>query len=324
MIKPTKPQVQRTHEEIFAENMKRFESTKNASELSSAFGYVSICGVWKSFVTEEDKKAYAQAYMDAYNRIKARYESSDWEWKLVVPEIVKAFFAQEETVAEKDFSGKAVLTLPQIAKLEKMGFSRWTKDENDRLYIKAWNVNGIKTNWNKRGKKTITMNGEELSYTKSAAVSYASIYIDVKSGELVVECEDAFYGNQIRELVEKMTVPALKKEVRTEQNSISAGTFAKAMKISLSQTRKIAVLCGVAKTAIWKATKTLYSTEEERKMFAYYSSAIRSLKAKSGKVSVKEIASALCLSVSTVYRRIKARGVKLERGINANDIDKLF
>ena len=235
MIKPTKPQVQRTHEEIFAENMKRFESVKNASELNSAFGYVSICGVWKSFVTEEDKKAYAQAYMDAYNRIKARYESNDWEWKLVVPEIVKAFFAQEKVAendtTEKDLSGKAFLTLPQIAKLEKKGFNRWQKGDFDRLYIKAWDVDGLDAHWKE--------NGESLSYTKSAAVSHSKIYIDVKSGEVVVQCEDAYYGNQI---------------------------------------------CGV----------------------------------------VKEIANALCLSVSTVYRRIKARGVKLERGINANDIAKIL
>lgn len=100
------------------------------------------------------------------------------------------------------------MTDAQIAKLEKAGFKRWTKGDYDRLYIKAWKVDGIVTNWNKRGTKTITINGEELSYTKSAAVSYTTIYIDVKSGGLVVECKYDYYGDKIRELVEKMIEPA--------------------------------------------------------------------------------------------------------------------
>lgn len=208
------------------------------------------------------------------------------------------------------------MTDAQIAKLEKAGFNHWTKGDYDRLYIKSWDVDGLDAHWRKIG--------EKLSYTKSAAVSHSKIYVDVKSGEVVVQCEDAYYGDQIRGVVEEMVASVFAKMKKNAQNSISAVNVAKAMKISLPQTRKFAVLSGVAKTTTWKATKTLYSIEEYREMFKFYSSAIRQLKAKLGKVSVKEIANALCLSVSTVYRRIKARGVKLERGINASDIAKIL
>lgn len=95
--------------------------------------------------------------------------------------------AEETNVEEKKEAGMAKLSEKQIEALEKKGFRRWTKGDYDRLYINAWNLPGIVTNWKKKGKKTITVEGEELSYGKSLDVTYAKIWIDLKTLEVNVD-----------------------------------------------------------------------------------------------------------------------------------------
>lgn len=73
--------------------------------------------------------------------------------------------------------------------IEKKGFKRWTKGDNDRLYIQAWQLPFVKTNWKKNGKKILSLFGEELSYTKSSQLNHAQFYIDVKTGEAVTSIE---------------------------------------------------------------------------------------------------------------------------------------
>lgn len=98
------------------------------------------------------------------------------------------------------------LTEKQIAKLESKGFKRWTKGDYDRLYINAYNIHGIDTNWKKNGKKTLSINGEELSYTKSAELSYMKIYIDVKTGEVVADWDNvkALVEAELSEVIETL------------------------------------------------------------------------------------------------------------------------
>ena len=110
------------------------------------------------------------------------------------------------------------LTEKQIAKLESKGFKRWTKGDYDRLYINAYNIHGIDTNWKKNGKKTLTINGEELSYTKSAELSYAKIYIDVKTGEVVADWDSvkALAEAELNEVIEETTETV---DVTTEEKS---------------------------------------------------------------------------------------------------------
>ena len=95
--------------------------------------------------------------------------------------------AEEAKTEEKKEAGMAKLSEKQIEALEKKGFRRWTKGDHDRLYIDAWNLPGIVTNWKKKGKKTITVEGEELSYGKSLDVTYAKIWIDLKTLEVNVD-----------------------------------------------------------------------------------------------------------------------------------------
>lgn len=99
------------------------------------------------------------------------------------------------------------LTEKQIAKLESKGFKRWTKGDYDRLYINAYNIHGIDTKWEKNGKKTLSINGEELTYTKSAKLSYAKIYIDVKTGEVVTDWDNvkALVEAELDEVIEETT-----------------------------------------------------------------------------------------------------------------------
>ena len=79
------------------------------------------------------------------------------------------------------------MTNEKIKALENKGFKRWTKDDKDRLYIKAWNLPNVKTIWKKNGKKCVEINGEELSYTKSSEVNYSSIYIDLADDSIHVD-----------------------------------------------------------------------------------------------------------------------------------------
>lgn len=99
-----------------------------------------------------------------------------------------------------------MITEKQIELLLKKGFTRWTKDDKDRLYIKGWKIEGVTTNWKKNGKKTISINGEELSYTKSAIFGAygASNYIDIKTGEVVTSTSDRRIADFIVTQITKM------------------------------------------------------------------------------------------------------------------------
>lgn len=101
------------------------------------------------------------------------------------------------------------LTEEKIKELEKQGAKRWIKGDYDRLYVNGWDLPGVTTNWKKGGKKTVTINGEELSYTKSAIFGSfgARNYIDVKTGEVFTSSTDRFYSefilNALKAMLEK-------------------------------------------------------------------------------------------------------------------------
>ena len=98
----------------------------------------------------------------------------------------------------------AQLSDSQIEAMMKKGFTRWTKGDKDRLYIKGWKIDGVTTNWKKNGKKTVSINGEELTYTKSAIFDVSSNYVDVKTGEVVTSTNDRDIGDFIRTQISSM------------------------------------------------------------------------------------------------------------------------
>lgn len=119
----------------------------------------------------------------------------------------------------------AQLSNVQIEAMIKKGFTRWTKGDKDRLYIKGWNIDGVITNWKKNGKKTVSINGEELSYTKSAIFgSYgASNYVDVKTGEVVTSTDDRYIGDFIRTQISSM-IPKDSEQSRGIGSTLTSGT----------------------------------------------------------------------------------------------------
>lgn len=96
------------------------------------------------------------------------------------------------------------LTENQIELMLKKGFTRWTKGDKDRLYIKGWNIEGVTTNWGNNGKKTFSLNGEELSYTKSYKFGLSNNYVDVKTGEVVTSADDRQFAEFIVTQITKM------------------------------------------------------------------------------------------------------------------------
>lgn len=93
----------------------------------------------------------------------------------------------------------AKLSEKQIEALEKWGFRRWTKGDKDRLYIRTKQLPNVRTIWKENGKICLEINGEELSYTKSSEVNYASIYIDLADGSIHV---DSSFSDVLTEGVE--------------------------------------------------------------------------------------------------------------------------
>lgn len=61
-------------------------------------------------------------------------------------------------------------------------------------------------NWKKNGKKTVSINSEELSYTKSAIFgSYgASNYVDVKTSKVVTTTDDCRISDFIKTQIKSM------------------------------------------------------------------------------------------------------------------------
>lgn len=75
----------------------------------------------------------------------------------------------------------------------------------------------------KNGKKTVTINGEELTYTKSAIFSTSSNYVDVKTGEVVTSTDDRRIGDFIRNQISSM-IPKDSEKSRGIGSTSTSGT----------------------------------------------------------------------------------------------------
>ena len=76
------------------------------------------------------------------------------------------------------------MTQEQISRLEAMGFSRWTKDNYDRLYINAKAL-GLECDYYKTGNiHHATFRGRDISNCEARRMKAAKTYIDVATGEV--------------------------------------------------------------------------------------------------------------------------------------------
>ena len=72
-----------------------------------------------------------------------------------------------------------------ITALIAKGFSRWTKNGKDRLYINARDL-GLTCTYYKTGNiHTAEINGEYVSNSEARRMQYAKTYIDIATGEVV-------------------------------------------------------------------------------------------------------------------------------------------
>lgn len=80
------------------------------------------------------------------------------------------------------------MTNEQIAKLEEMGFKRWTKSGKDRLYVNAKDL-GLDVDYYKTGNvKWATFRGVEISNSEGRRMLNDKTYVDVQTGKVFSTC----------------------------------------------------------------------------------------------------------------------------------------
>lgn len=78
------------------------------------------------------------------------------------------------------------MTENMIKALESKGFHRWTKGDYDRLYANAEDFGLYTETYNSGNIKYAELNGVKISNAAAGRILSAKIYIDIKTGELVV------------------------------------------------------------------------------------------------------------------------------------------
>lgn len=71
----------------------------------------------------------------------------------------------------------------KIAELENKGFKRWTKDNIDRLYIRAAQLGLVCTHYNTGNIHTAEFNGVSISNSQARRFINAETFIDVNTGK---------------------------------------------------------------------------------------------------------------------------------------------
>ena len=92
---------------------------------------------------------------------------------------VRAYFAEALRQAWAEIKVERL-----VAKMEAVGFKRWTKNGMDRMYINASRL-GLETRTYKSGCISYAAwKGEEISHRRGGALSSAKTYYDLKDGKL--------------------------------------------------------------------------------------------------------------------------------------------
>lgn len=107
------------------------------------------------------------------------------------------------------------MTEKMIKALESKGFHRWTKGDYDRLYANAEDFGLYTETYNSGNIKYAELNGVKISNAAAGRILSAKIYIDVKTGELVVSRATGD-ADEIVEAV-KAAIAEAKAEVESEE-----------------------------------------------------------------------------------------------------------
>ena len=107
------------------------------------------------------------------------------------------------------------MTENMIKALESKGFHRWTKGDYDRLYANAEDFGLYTESYNSGNIRYAELNGVKISNAAAGRILAAKIYIDVKTGELVVSRATGD-ADDIVEAV-KAAIAEAKAEVESEE-----------------------------------------------------------------------------------------------------------
>lgn len=107
------------------------------------------------------------------------------------------------------------MTENMIKALESKGFHRWTKGDYDRLYANAEDFGLYTETYNSGNIRYAELNGTKISNAAAGRILAAKIYIDVKTGELVVSRATGD-ADDIVEAV-KAAIAEAKAEVESEE-----------------------------------------------------------------------------------------------------------
>lgn len=107
------------------------------------------------------------------------------------------------------------MTENMIKALESKGFHRWTKGDYDRLYANAEDFGLYTESYNSGNIRYAELNGVKISNAAAGRILSAKIYIDVKTGELVVSRATGD-ADEIVEAV-KAAIAEAKAEVESEE-----------------------------------------------------------------------------------------------------------
>ena len=107
------------------------------------------------------------------------------------------------------------MTEKMIKALESKGFHRWTKGDYDRLYANAEDFGLYTESYNSGNIRYAELNGVKISNAAAGRILAAKIYIDVKTGELVVSRATGD-ADDIVEAV-KAAIAEAKAEVESEE-----------------------------------------------------------------------------------------------------------
>ncbi len=118
----------------------------------------------------------------------------------------------------------AALTEKDVADLESKGFKRWARGDYDRLYLNYWNY-GLKLEFYKSGNIShAEFQGETVSHAEGYRLKESKVYIDVKTGELVVQTASDF-EDEIRAAAEKVIEDAIGGIPKTYEIATEGGRF---------------------------------------------------------------------------------------------------
>ena len=104
---------------------------------------------------------------------------------------VKMYFAESLRMAWKESKGGMKETKEEmIARLEGLGFKRWTNYGKDRMYINATQLGFEYSCYNTGNIKSAYWQGERISNTLGRSYKFAKTYLDLDTMKMVSDRDD--------------------------------------------------------------------------------------------------------------------------------------